>query len=664
MEEDPFVQPGEVDRVSIWIKENLLSPDNLSYSFLYGGKRIAGQEPGWLFEQSSSKLDPYRTQYLTALTDPQTGLAVRCIAVQNHKYPVVEWTLWLENTGTADTPQLSDVRAVDTVLIQPDPVAKARYEPAMKLHYFMGDYFSPNGYEPIEHIFYDNAQCDTLTLSPKGGRPTNMAFPYYRIQGEKTGALFVVSWQGQWETTFTAFGNGAVHKDGLRVAARQQFLQAKLLPGEKIRTPMIVIMPYAGTDEVRAQNLWRRWFIEFNMPRVEGELIKPFYSNYSGRVFQEMVNATEENQKQYADLFLDNGVGFDYLWMDAGWYDLGTTGSWGSTGTWKPDRKRFPGGIRAVSDYIHQRGVKALLWFEPERVASGTELADEHPQWLLDGKLLDLGNPEARQWITRRVNSLIISEGIDLYRQDFNMDPLEHWRSNEQADRQGIRENRHCRGYLQFWDDILAENPGIIIDSCASGGRRNDLETMRRSLPLHKTDYPYWDLTVKQGMHHSLFQWFPFFGSMNGPGDQSDIIYHRSALLLSYQGCENVFAEGFDFRKLAVWMQEWRETAHCMYGDYYPLTPYSRDERDWIGWQFHLPGSGEGMVQLFRRSQTPFTSGLFKLKGLDAEASYTLKNYNSCEATRLQGEHLMNTGLAVALGKCPDSALYYYHRVV
>jgi len=659
--------------VGVWIKEHLLNPENLPYSFVYGGRKIDRQEKGWSFESKSRELDGCRGEHVTKLSDPATGLVVTCVAVQNHKYPTVEWTLWFENSGSADTPVVSEVRAVDADLLPPSPdTAKNRFYPAVKLYHFMGDYCSPNGYEPLEHFFYYDVP---LTLRSQGGRPTNVGFPYFRAQGEDGGAIIVVSWQGQWEATFAAVGNGIHQKDGLRVTAKQQFLHTKLLPGEKLRSPMIVFMPYDGTDGVQAQNLWRKWFIEFNMPKVDGELIKPFYANYGGGIFNEMVRANEENQKQYADLFFDNGVAFDYLWMDAGWYDTNGVENWEVVGTWKTDRRRFPNGIRAISDHVHQRGVKTILWFEPERVAPHTELADEHPQWLLaskrpdagndmrDLKQLDLGNDEAREWLTARVNSLIKSEGVDLYRQDFNTDhPLDFWRNGEPTDRQGVRENRHCVGYLKFWDDILAANPGIILDSCASGGRRNDLETMRRSLPLHKTDYNYADLTTKQGMHHTLFQWLPFFGSMNKPGDQRDIYYHRSSLLLSYHGCENVFKPGFDFKKLAAWMQEWRETAHCLYGDYYPLTPYSRDDRQWIAWQFHLPDADEGVIQVFMRPESPFVHGFFPLCAVDAGAVYELKDYNSGLVRQAKGSELLERGVEVSMSKRPDSALFHYRR--
>ncbi len=87
--------------------------------------------------------------------------------------------------------------------------------------------------------------------------------------------------------------------------------------------------------------------------------------------------------------------------------------------------------------------MKTLLWFEPERVAEGTWLAENHPEWVLGGKkggLLNFGNPDVLKWITNRVDNVLTDEGIDLYRQDFNMDPL-----GLLAGRRRARPPRHYR---------------------------------------------------------------------------------------------------------------------------------------------------------------------------------------------------------------------------
>jgi hypothetical protein len=131
--------------------------------------------------------------------------------------------------------------------------------------------------------------------------------------------------------------------------------------------------------------------------------------------------------------------------MDAGWYPcrIGGKNRWPMTGTWEPDPERFPRGLRAVCDHAHARGIRTLVWFEPERVVAGTWLGDQRREWLLPPavqqkdpawhtSLLNLGHPEALRWLIAHTSRTIMEQGIDLYRQDFNWRCLkqltEEWR--------------------------------------------------------------------------------------------------------------------------------------------------------------------------------------------------------------------------------------------
>ncbi len=79
------------------------------FSFVYGGKASAELLQRWGAKRSHKKLDERRTEHTIVYTDHETGLVVRCVAVEYHDFPTVEWTLYLKNTGSADTPILSDV---------------------------------------------------------------------------------------------------------------------------------------------------------------------------------------------------------------------------------------------------------------------------------------------------------------------------------------------------------------------------------------------------------------------------------------------------------------------------------------------------------------------------------------------------------------------------
>ena len=123
------------------------------------------------------------------------------------------------------------------------------------------------------------------------------------------------------------------------------------------------------------------------------------------------------------------------------------------------------------------RHARHLAVGQPSRVAAGPRAADN--------RLLNLGNPAGAPWLIDHVDHLLTDQGIDLYRQDFNINPLRlSGAHTDAADRQGITEIRHVKAYLAYWDELRHRHPDMLIDSCASGGRRNDLETLRRAVPL------------------------------------------------------------------------------------------------------------------------------------------------------------------------------------
>ena len=348
----------------------------------------------------------------------------------------------------------------------------------------------------------------TKRIGGAGGRPTNSDWSYFNLEWSGQGLIVAVGWPGQWAAELARDD-----ARGLHLRAGQELTHFKLLPGEEVRSPLIVLQFWKG-DWIRAQNIWRRWMMAHSMPKPGGKLPPPQLVASSSRQYEEMIKANETNQVMFIDRYLEEGIKLDYWWMDAGWYNH-HGGGWPRVGTWEVDTNRFPHGLRAVSDYAHKKGMRILVWFEPERVTADTWLTRNHPEWVLGGAkggLLNLGNDEARAWLTEHVDQLLTEQGIDLYRQDFNMDPLGAWRGNDAPDRQGITEIKHVTGYLAYWDELRRRHPNMLIDSCASGGRRNDLETMRRAVPLWRSDYAF-EAIGHQCMTYGISLWLPYHGT-------------------------------------------------------------------------------------------------------------------------------------------------------
>jgi alpha-galactosidase len=346
--------------------------------------------------------------------------------------------------------------------------------------------------------------------------------------------------------------------------------------------------------------------------------------------------------------------------MDAGWYPCEPNGWW-KTGTWEVDKRRFPNGLREVSDHAHDKKVKTILWFEPERVHPGTWLHEKHRDWLHQGNdvvLFDLGNKDAWNWLTKHVNKLLDDEAIDLYRQDFNFDPLASWRNADAPDRQGITEIKHVVGYLAYWDDIIKKHPNMLLDSCASGGRRNDLETLRRAVPLLRSDY-IMEPVGNQGHTFGLSFWIPFYGT----GTREANLYSlRSVLCTSFTACYDMRVKEFDYKSLKREFDAWREYAKNFMSDYYPLTSYSLEGTSWIGWQYNTPENGEGVALAFRRAESPYESIRVKLHDLTPDAVYVLTNLDAPGTTEVSGEELMKKGLLITIKDAPGSAVITYKK--
>lgn len=243
------------------------------------------------------------------------------------------------------------------------------------------------------------------------------------------------------------------------------------------------------------------------------------------------------------------------------------------------------------------------------------------------------------------------------------MDPLSHWRGADDPDRRGMTENLHVQGYLAYWDELRRRHPNLVIDSCASGGRRNDLETMRHAIPLHPTDYNYADLPVKQAYHFSLWQWIPCYGSNTVPIDPVSAQAFRSGHGWSQTLGYDMRRDDLDYDLLRRLADEWRRIVPYYRGDFYPLTPYNRDRRRWIAWQFHRSETDDGVVEAFRRAECDGASRALPLHALQADATYAVTHSGADAPKQMSGSDLMGDGLPVQITGKPGAAVITYRRL-
>jgi len=204
-------------------------------------------------------------------------------------------------------------------------------------------------------------------------------------------------------------------------------------------------------------------------------------------------------------------------------------------------------------------------------------------------------------------------------------------------------------------------NPGLKIDSCASGGRRNDFETMRRVVPLTRSDFEFAYLpNVVDGNQCQTY------------GASSRLAFQGTGVHL-YDPCSfrSFYMASFGMGGLspdttAAQKQAYNECKKfgpaIIHDDYYPLTPYSRSNNVWMAWQFDRPDLGEGHAQIFRRTNSTFATMSFPLQGLEPEQTDEVEDFDKAEKSSFSGKDLMKTALTVTLP--PRGSAIFQYRIL
>jgi alpha-galactosidase len=648
-------QDGRVLPIEETKKDELLP--NPPLSFCYGGKEFLTLLSSWQRRVEPQIEENDFTVYRQTYHDPVTGLECYLELKTYRDFPAVEWVWKIKNTGSSDTPILDNIQGADLKwLTDSSPV----------LHHSQGSTCKK------EDFFYSAEPLaeGTTRLSSIGGRSSDGCLPFFNIELQDQGTILAIGWTGQWAANFHYVGNKIAIKAGM------ESTHFKLHPGEEIRTPRILMIFWQG-EPLRGNNLLRQFILKHHTRRLNGDTIPTpiCFGSWGGMKSPDHLARINLIQKEKLD--------YDYYWIDAGWYGPADSyspdefkGDWAKhVGNWNVNPVAHPNGLKPISDAVHKADMKFLLWLEPERAICGTPLAKEHPEWFLEAEegngnlLFNLGLPEARVWLTNFISGILKDNNIDCYRQDFNFEPLPYWRENDEPDRQGMSEIRHIEGLYAFWDELLRRHPGLLIDNCASGGRRIDLETIGRSIPLWRSDiqcFPNFDSIAGQIHTYGLAHWVPCSttGSQHHPGDTynfrsvmcTGLMFH----LCMYEHTPIDPKYPYDWHRRMI--ADLRRAIPCYLGDFYPLTPCAMSKNDWMVYQMHRPDLDEGIIVAFRREMNPFVVGDIRLRGLDETHTYQLEDADSKTIVTEKGEILLKQGYRITMDKCRDSRLIFYKK--
>ncbi len=655
------------------------NPASIPVSFVYGEEVHNGLEGLELLSNTVSKVPSGQNLKAVFRLDGDVRLTVD--AFLNTEFGETEYTVWIENNGTVPSKEIKEFLTAVIPFEGEDPMLRG----------CLGDH--TNLYADYQTELKDTV----VSFVSSNGRATHIVFPYFDLVHGNGGTLLAIGWAGTWQSEFCNEGSTTVWKAG-----NCNDFDSVLMPGEKIRSALVVMLPYKGRDRDDATNLWREWFIKYNMPKADasGNSIQPFSTtcfaadtglpNSDGSISERFYT-----WKRTLERLVYEDVKPDFRWFDAGWYfdprgETVPTDWYGTVGTWELDTVKWPGKTFLESnEACHKEGMKVLVWFEPESVCDVEDLAKNYgynPEWADFNRgnryTNNLGNHDCLEWTLGRITKMMGENGVDLFREDNNSNPVKAWTGFDAKEaektglpRKGITENLAIQGHYELWDriiDFCAKNGKCTyIDNCASGGGRNDIESLRRSLPFMRSDADRTTTALRLSMTTSYCRWIPFHGANTkesagelepGMAGGSTFYITRASWLPVYNISE-VFTHDveLDYVRLRATFGEWKKYNHLLVKDMYPLTPWHRhdDDSHWTAIAWHDRVADEAVLQAFRQETCPDPEYTAFLKFLKPDRRYNLTNEDTGEVLTMTGAALASDGIKIALPEPKSSAVWH-----
>ena len=394
-----------------------------------------------------------------------------------------------------------------------------------------------------------------------------------------------------------------------------------------------------------------------------------------------------ERLAELADVAADLGV--ERFVVDDGWFGSRRDDRSG-LGDWFVSADVWPDGLGPLAKHVRARGMDFGLWFEPEMVNPDSDLARAHPEWIIGApgrmppaqrnqQVLDLGRPEAYEYLLERISELVSSCDVAYIKWDHNRDTADPvHRSGPRTGHAALHEQ--ITAAYRLMDDLKRRHPGLEIESCASGGARIDygvLEHTDRVWPSDCSD-PIERVRIVSAL--STLLPFELIGAhvasarSHVTGRVSDLGLRMAVATFGHSGIEWDLTETtpVERRRLAEWIEFVKEHRSLIHSARLVRPDRSVDPGTSLLGAVGPDGS-EALFLFVRLATSPrLADAPVVFAGLDPERQYVVERVRLFEAadvpqpkdaaagaTTASGSQLMTVGIP-GPGLRPEQAVVYH----
>lgn len=484
------------------------------------------------------------------------------------------------------------------------------------------------------------------------GRSSNDTVPVMVMTAGDSGLVAAMEWSGLWKLQGQGRPSGDLRVDGVLMHC-----SPVLEPGRSLSLPVVHCMVSTGGLD-GATNACRRYVKQQLLPSLSDRPTTPFVA--FNHWFDIGAAIDEPMMFELADKAVE--LGAEYFVVDAGWYggcdaaDLppGRESFEVGVGNWeKVDTAKFPNGLKPLAQRVQGHGMKLGIWFEFERAHRSSDWATSHPEWFIDiGREylhIDMNNPEARAAIGRVMDGVVEELGVAWIKLDYNIGPRPYW---EQADPTGAIQLGYMQGLYDTLQSFRERHPQVVLECCASGGRRIDFGMLKHQHTAFLSDHSRLPETVRYmllGANHLFPACADNLGINLGPGREYPPL-SPYALASRMLGALTLFG---DIRALnddqvalvAGMVDTFKGYRHLLDQDFFPLLAQPADDAQWDAAEFISHDRREAVVFVFSGYEEPLAPPPIILKALRPDSTYRITDLFTGDTVEksIEGSTLLNT---------------------
>ncbi|NLE39652.1 MAG: alpha-galactosidase [Pirellulaceae bacterium] len=524
---------------------------------------------------------------------------------------------------------------------------------------------------PIDEAFHHRSISTPMAAKRKSGE----CIPWQAIHDatNRRGCYTIITTSARVAQAVDAEKDSPAIRVSLEFDENVAPFRSVIRAGGGLALPAVFLGCYEG-DVDDGCNRLHRWTERRHLPPSSDPRLPLVVNNTWGR-------ATHIDEASCLAMIEDGAaMGIEVFQMDAGWYR--------SVGWWNPDPKKFPRGIRLLSDRAREKGMKFGLWVawtQGGHVRQGDEaLCVFEPRmrvWFPDdvpadwrshpwrGRPCCLDSSAAREWCLKELGRIVREYGVDLLKHDQQMITWDCTRDDHEHTESPLDAGyRAAEGLEKVYSALREQFPDLVIENCVNGACTLDHGIMRQCHYTIATD-TYDPLSNRQAFYDASYPLPPrtleaYVGKHPTPTLDAFRYMLRSGMMgwctIMIDTTQWSPTQREEARRL---IEVYKDTLRPLIrsGNLYHVSPRPRAD-GWDAIQYMSEDGGEGVVFVFR-AKSPDGSYRVRLKGLRPDQIYSIvsedRKVRLREAT---GRELMTDGVTVELPRKESSDILHVRQ--